>query len=162
MIRPATIEDLEQLVDIYNQAIAVENQTAHTAPVDIESRWAWFYEHTADGQLLLAYMNEGAVLGYLTLSAHRPGRQALQHTKEVSIYLRKEFQNQGIGTALLEQAFFHCTSMGVDTLIAIILASNETSISFFKKHQFTEWGRLPHAAMIEGKRVDHVYLGLKV
>lgn len=162
MIRPATIQDLEQLVEIYNQAIAAGNQTAHTEPVDIESRWEWFYGHTAEGQLLLVYLKNDSVLGYLTLSAHRPGREAFGHTREVSIYIHPSSIGQGIGAGLLKHTLSLCPSMEIDTLIAIILANNQASISFFKHHHFSEWGRLPEAAMINGKRVDHVYLGLKV
>ncbi|MCF7807339.1 MAG: GNAT family N-acetyltransferase [Candidatus Marinimicrobia bacterium] len=162
MIRKVIKDDFGQLVEIYNQAILKGHQTAHLNPVTIDSRKQWFLDHAAKRQLLLAYLEGKTILGYLSLSAYRNGREALQGTKEVSIYIRQDSQNQGIASALFKHTLALCPSMGIEALIAIILASNQSSISFFKKHQFEEWGRLLDIAKVAGHKIDHVYLGRQV
>ena len=47
-IRIAEPEDLEAIVDIYNQAIAVGQKTADTTAVSTESREDWFHNHIPD------------------------------------------------------------------------------------------------------------------
>ncbi len=47
-IRTATFEDLEEIVEIYNQAIAAGQKTADIIPVTTEDREKWFKDHTHD------------------------------------------------------------------------------------------------------------------
>ena len=47
-IRLATEEDLPAINTIYNQAVMQKYCTAHLAPVDMEYRLAWFYDHSPD------------------------------------------------------------------------------------------------------------------
>eukprot|EP01032_Pedospumella_encystans_P026255 gene26255-29655_t len=44
--RIATLTDLPTIVAIYNSTIASREVTADTEPVSVESRLAWFHEHT--------------------------------------------------------------------------------------------------------------------
>jgi L-amino acid N-acyltransferase YncA len=55
MIRVAKIEDLENMVEIYNQAIDAKFQTAFTEKYRPEDKTNWFYEHPEDRYPLFVY-----------------------------------------------------------------------------------------------------------
>ncbi|MGL4854524.1 MAG: GNAT family N-acetyltransferase, partial [Lentisphaeria bacterium] len=48
MLEFATIEDLPQIVDIYNSTVASRMVTADTHTISVESRIQWFHNHTPD------------------------------------------------------------------------------------------------------------------
>jgi len=62
-IRLAKLEDLEIMVEIYNQAISASEKTADITPVSIESRKKWFEEHPADKYPILAAEKGGSIVG---------------------------------------------------------------------------------------------------
>jgi L-amino acid N-acyltransferase YncA len=161
-IRIARAEDLEALVEIYNQAIAVGQKTADITPVSMENRKAWFEEHTPDRHPLLVAEQDGSILGYLTLSAYRPGRMALRHTAEVSYYIHFDHHRQGVASKLLQQAIEMCPALQIKTLVAILIDSNQASIRLLEKFRFERWGHLPRVAEFDGMEFGHLYYGLRV
>jgi len=115
-IRIARDKDLEAIVEIYNQAIAVGQKTADTTAVSIENRKAWFEEHKPNKYPILVAERDDSIIGYLTVSAYRPGRMALRHTAEVSYYVHFDHHRQGIASSLLEHAIAMCPSLQIKTL----------------------------------------------
>jgi len=63
---------------------------------------------------------------------------------------------------LIEHALAKCPALGIRILFGILLESNASSIHLLTKYGFKEWGSLPEVAEIDGKRFDHVYLGLQL
>ena len=83
-IRIAEWKDIESLVDIYNQAVELGQKTADLQPVTVNSRKQWFENHKPDKYPILVAEFNNIVIGYATISAYRPGRQALRFTAEIS------------------------------------------------------------------------------
>jgi L-amino acid N-acyltransferase YncA len=161
-IRTAQKEDLPRLVEIYNQAITAGEKTAETIPVSVEGRKVWFENHPPDKYPILVYKESDSILGYLEISAYRPGRLAVQHTAEASVYIHFSHHRRGIASALVRYAVGICPSLQIKTLIAIVLESNRASIRQLEKFGFERWGFLPDVAEFGGKEVGHLYLGLRV
>ena len=103
VIRKANTEDLPKLTAIYNQAIKAR-QTADTLPVSVADRRPWFDSHQQTNYPLFVIEKEGKVCGYSTLSKYRGGRPALRKTVEISYYLDRAYQRQGLGSQLLKHA----------------------------------------------------------
>ena len=160
-IRVAHLSDLEAIVSIYNQAVAIQ-ATADLEPVTIESRRDWFSQHTEDRHPILVAEDGGEILGWLSLSEYRWGRQALRHTAEVSYYVHTEHRRKGLASHLLQPAIERCKPLGIKTLIAILLDDNIGSIRFLEKFGFEQWGQLPRIADFAGREVGHFYYGLRV
>ena len=142
-IRIAKPEDLNMIVDIYNQAIAAGKRTADTIPVTIEDRKQWFEEHTPGKYPILVEEKDDLVIGYLTISAYRPGRAALRYTAEVSYFVDFDFHRQGVASRLLQYAIDLCPSLQIKTLFAILMESNTASVEQLKKFNFTHVNQLP-------------------
>ncbi len=161
-IRTAKIEDLGAMVEIYNQAIAVGQKTADLTPVSVEERKTWFEAHPADKYPILVAEEDDTILGYLTLSAYRPGRMALRHTAEVSYYVHFDHHRKGVASKLLRHAIEICPTLHIKTLFAILIDSNEASIRLLEKFGFERWGHLPGVAEFDGVEFGHYYYGLRV
>ena len=161
-IRTATFDDIEAMVDIYNQAIAAGRKTADLTPVSIRDREKWFKDHTPDRYPILVAENGNQIVGYLTISAYRPGRMALRYTAEVSYYVHYEHHRQGIASKLLQHAIGMCPSLRIKTLFAILLDSNQGSIKLLEKFGFEKWGYMPRVAEFDRIEAGHLYYGLRI
>jgi len=161
-IRIANNDDLQQMVDIYNQAILTKRCTADTETFSIQERQPWFQAHQNKQYPLYVYEQDGNVVGYLYFSAYRPGRKAMIATAEISYYLHQDFLGQGIGSQLMSFAISQGKTLGFKTLVAILLSINEPSIALLKKYDFTEWGRMHDIAEFDHGTCSHLYFGLKL
>ncbi len=162
VLRHAVRADLPALVAIYNAAIARRNATGHLEPFDVAGREAWFLGHLrAETPLYVAEL-DGEVVGYATLAPYRGGRGAFAGCREVSYFVAAEWQRRGVASALLEHVVAACPALGVDVLLAFLLAHNLPSIAFLEHHGFACWGRLPGVAHIDGATWDHVIYGRRL
>ncbi len=161
-IRIAEWKDIKSLVDIYNQAVELGRKTADLQPVSVNSRRQWFENHKPDKYPILVAACNNIVIGYATISAYRPGRQALRFTAEISCYVHFDYHRQGVAASLLEYAIDMCPSLQIKTLFAILIDSNTASIRLLEKYGFEKWGHLPRVAEFDGVEVGHLYYGLKI
>ena len=161
-IQFAKKDDLPQIVEIYNQAIVAGQCTADTEVFSIDDRLDWFKSHNKQRYPLLVAKEGDVVLGYLTISAYRFGREALKETAEVSYYIHFDHHRKGVASVLMDKALTLCTSLNIKTLIAILISCNHSSISLLKKYGFEEWGNMPETVNLDGDYFDHLYYGLRL
>jgi len=161
-IRTARIEDLEAIIEIYNQAINSKFETAETTEVKISDKLQWFLNHESNTYPIFVYEKEGKVLGWISFSPYRKERKALRFTIEISYYVHNGFRRQGIGSQLIEYALMMGKKMGYKTLFAIILDKNEASLKLLHKFGFIKWGYMPNVADFNGEECGHVYMGYKL
>ena len=162
MIRVAEKRDLVTINNIYNQAVGAKHQTADITPISIENRKKWYLDHDLENYPIFVLERQNSILGWFSISAYRKGREALNQVAEVSYYVHKDFQRQGIGSIMLKHAIQVAPFYGFETLIAILLEQNNASIKLLEKFDFSRWGVLPKVANFNGKRFDHLYYGLKI
>lgn len=161
-IRAARQGELKDIVEIYNQAILTKSSTADLEPIEVEDRREWFDNHPEDSYPIYVALEGGRVVGWLSLSAYRPGRMALRYTVEVSYYVHKDFQGRGVGSRLLNHGIKSAGELGYKTVFAIILEKNSSSVKFVERFNFTRWGFLPGVAEFDGEETGHLYYGLRL
>lgn len=159
-IRIATIEDLPAIDAIYNHAIAARFQTADLTPISAARRLEWFNAHDPARYPVFVYERAAQVVGWLSLSAYRPGRQALEETAELSYYVHASHQHEGIGSRLLAHAIQESRRMGKRVLFAVVIEGNAASLGLLQKFGFEPWGRLYQVIACFGEVRDQIYLGL--
>ena len=160
-IRDAVPADLASIVRIYNETIPSRMVTADTEPVAVESRRAWFEQHSPSRRPLWVVLEDGQMAGWLSFSSFY-GRPAYDHTCEVSIYLDPQYRRRGMGSALLSRSIEHAPTIGVSTLLGFIFAHNTPSLRLVEKHGFAQWGYLPRVAVLDGVERDLAILGLRI
>ncbi|MFC2081321.1 GNAT family N-acetyltransferase [Bacteroidota bacterium] len=162
IIRNVAISDLESVNEIYNQAVMTKFSTAHTEPISMEQRLAWFGEHELDEFPVYVWEKNVRIAGWISFSPYRKGRKALQSTAEISYYVHNAFHRRGIGSELMEYAIMKAPQLNFKTLIAILLEPNTASIALLKKFGFEKWGDMPALAEIDGGEYNHQYYGLRI
>jgi phosphinothricin acetyltransferase len=158
-IRTAKHEDLASITEIYNQAINSKFETADISEVKASDRVEWFLNHKPNTHPIFVYEVQGKILGWISFSPYRAGREALKFTVEISYFVHREFKRQGIGSKLIEYALFAGKELGYKTFFAIILDKNEASIKLLHKFGFEKWGYMPNVANFNGEECGHIYLG---
>ncbi|MFC3797691.1 GNAT family N-acetyltransferase [Cohnella sp. GCM10012308] len=160
-IEIARIEDLPDIVSIYNSTVAGRQVTADLEPVSVESRIGWFQAHRPDRHPLWVLRREGRVAGWLSFSAYH-SRAAYDATAELSIYLAESARGLGLGGVLIRHAIAAAPPLGIKSLIGLVFGHNEPSLRLLSKHGFEQWGRLPRVAELDGIERDLVIVGLRV
>jgi L-amino acid N-acyltransferase YncA len=159
--RDATFADLPIIVAIYNTAIPSRMVTADTEPVSIESRHAWFEQHSPARRPLWVALEVGQIIGWLSYTSFY-GRPAYDRTCELSVYIAPQYQRHGLGSELVRRSIEHAPAIGVSTLLGFIFGHNEPSLRLVEKHGFTRWGLLPRIAELDGVERDLIIVGRRV
>ncbi|MCC8094067.1 MAG: N-acetyltransferase family protein, partial [Tannerellaceae bacterium] len=148
--RNAIRTDLPEIVAIYNSTVPSRIMTADTEPVTVESRIAWFEEHTPEKRPLWVVENhQGEMIGWVSFQSFY-GRPAYEGTVEISIYLHEKQRGKGYGKQLLEYSIQHAPACGIKTLLGFIFAHNEPSLQLFYHFGFEDWAILPDIALLDG------------
>jgi phosphinothricin acetyltransferase len=140
-IRPATLDDLDALTDIYNHYVVNTTVTFDLRPLTVEERRPWFDDHKPSGahRLIVATNGEGRYLGYASTSRWRP-KAAYDTTVEASVYCHPAAVGHGYGTALYSALFELLAGEDVRTIVAGISLPNPASISLHKRFGFQSVG----------------------
>ena len=155
MIRRATIEDLPELLDIYNYEVEHGVATFDEVPRTYEQRREWFDAHQGKYILIVKEM-DGKVAGYASVSKLFP-KPAYDISGEVSVYVGESFRGQGIGTELLKELLKIAKEEGkFDSLFSLITGTNEASIHLHEKLGFEYAGILKNSGVKFGKHLDVV------
>ncbi|WP_111493450.1 GNAT family N-acetyltransferase [Marinobacter bohaiensis] len=141
MIRPATPDDAEGIVRIYNHyirdtVITFEEEaiTAGTMAKRIESG-------VNAGFPWLVAEEDGAVLGYAYAGPWHP-RYAYRFSVEVTVYLDPDAGGRGLGSQLYESLFEALMGLGVHAVIGLIALPNPASEALHQKFGMTPAGKL--------------------
>lgn len=160
-IRLAKIEDLNQIVSIFNQAVRAR-VCGVLEEVTVDGRTEWF--HAFDEKKFPIYVAESnnKILGYCYLSPYRSGRQAMSAIAEISYYIDFDSHRNGIASALIQFSIDDCKRLGKESLIAVLLDINIASISLLEKFNFSKWGHYPGIIDLDGQRCSQLIYGLKL
>jgi len=161
-IRTAEENDLKAIIDIYNQAIDEEFCTADLEYLIPEERLDWFRSHTPEKYPIFVSEENGTVSGWCSLSAHRPGRGALETVAEISYYVHRNFRKKGIGKQLITHTIDEARRLGYQHLFALLLDMNKASVRILEKFGFEKWGHLPGIANVRGTICGQFIYGKKI
>ena len=160
-IREANIDDLPEMLAIYNDAILHLTATFDLEEQTIEEREKWFNAHGGRNPLIVAEV-DGHVAGYASLSPFRD-KEAYKDTTEISIYISKDFRGLGLGRQLMEEILNLAARLNYHVIIAGITSGNDGSVRLHEKYGFEFIGRFKEVGnkFGEWQSVDFYQLILK-
>ena len=158
-IRPAKVEDLDVITEIYNDAIENTVATFDTEPKTLEEQRVWFTNHIPKYPILVAEQ-DGLVAGWASLSKWSE-KDAYSETTEGSLYVKKGYRGQGIGKRLLEAIIQEGKKAGFHSVMARIAEGGEASIHLCESVGFRHVGTMKEVGRKFGKLLD-VYLMQKI
>lgn len=161
-VRLVEEKDYARVLEILNEAIAARKFTAQLSPATMAMRQDWFIHHSAPRHPMYVAEVDGYVVGWVTLTEFRAGREGFRFTSEISYYLDSRFHRQGIGSMLMQRAIEAAREIGFRSLIAVVFDTNISSRKLVKKYGFRLWGHMPDAVDIDGQTIGCDYWGLKI
>jgi phosphinothricin acetyltransferase len=150
--RPATVEDLKAITDIYNEAILTTDATFDLEPKTEDERGAWLAGHDSMHPVLVAEL-DGVVIGWASLSEWS-SRAAYAGTAEVSLYIKDKFRGKGAGRRLLEDIMQAGERAGLHTVLARITTGNTVSIHLHESSGFKHVGVMREVGQKFGRMLD--------
>ena len=124
----------EQVKSIFKEGIESKIATFET---EVPSWQEWDRKHLKGCRLVV--INSEEVLGWAALLPVSE-RKVYAGVAEVSIYVKTQAQNMGIGKTLMKSLISESEKNGLWTLQASIFPENQASISLHKSHGFKEVG----------------------
>ena len=150
--RKATLEDLETITEIYNDAILKTTATFDTEPKGLEEQKAWFSHHDEKNPIIVA--EEGSLLvGWASLSRWSD-RCAYSDTAEISLYVRESSRRKGIGRKLIKEIIDEGKRVHLHTVIARISEGNANSIHLHESVGFRHIGVMKEVGRKFGRLID--------
>ena len=122
------------------QSIFLEGISTGHATFEANSNgWdKWDSGHLCECRLVAK--SRESVLGWAALS-RVSDRPVYSGVAEVSVYVAKSYQRQGVGSTLLKALIKHSEGNGIWTLQAGIFPENISSLDLHRQHGFKEVGR---------------------
>ncbi len=128
---PVEDSDFNTIKEIYNYYILNSTATFHTEPITIEDLHEFIFVNHPYYKSFIVKENEN-LAGYCYLTFFKK-RQAYNRTAEVTLYLKPEFCNRGIGKETLSFLEKSANINIIKNLIAVISCDNVKSIKLFEK-----------------------------
>lgn len=157
-IRPACVEDLVRINEIYDTVIVDSHISFDEEPWAMERRRAWWekYDESGPYRVLVAEMG-GRVIG-VTYSSPYKDKQAYRTSVETTIVLDPEYTGKGIGTRLLLALLDELAGEGVHRAIAVVALPNDPSIKAHEALGFRQVGTLREVGFKLGRYWDTTIL----
>jgi ribosomal protein S18 acetylase RimI-like enzyme len=125
------------LVDLWLSLAA--DQRAHGSRLLVEEnekriRKSILY-HVVNDTILVA--DDDGLAGFVMFSVEDGGYEQDRHRGLIeNLYVRPEYRNDGVGSALLEAAESHLRQDGVEAIALEVLAQNERAREFYDRHGY--------------------------
>ncbi len=153
-IRPARIEDIPALLEIYNYEVINGTATLDINPRTLPEWENWFREHQTEEHFVLTAEINGVPAGYASLSEYR-SKEAYRSTAELSVYVGQEFRRQGVASALIAEVLRIARERNtLHSVVSVITAGNNASKRLHGKFGFMACGTLRQVGFKHGKYQD--------
>lgn len=159
MIRNATENDLEVILDIMNHEIMTGTAVYSEKPQDLAFQKNWFVEKQRNNWPVFVHDINGNVGGYATYGPFRQ-RECYRYTVEHSVYVKETFRGKGIGVKLMKFLIANAQEQGFHSMIGGIDAVNDKSIRFHTQLGFQEVARMKEVGFKFDKWLHLVFMQL--
>ena len=137
IIRKATENDLQPMLEIYNEIILHTTAVYDYEPHTMEMRMQWWSMKQEQGFPVFVAEADGILLGFSSIGPFRAWA-AYKYSVENSVYVSAGQRGKGIGKLLIPPLIEAARESGFHTMIAGIDASNESSLRLHRHFGFEE------------------------
>jgi L-amino acid N-acyltransferase YncA len=152
-IRIASLSDIEQIAEIYNQGIQDRIATLESTAKSVGEMIDWLNNRSPRHKVLVIIDENDVVKGWASLNVFNV-RECYQGVADISIYIRRENRGQGLGKKLLLALVEMAKQIGFHKMVLTTLASNNTGHKLYQSVGFTKVGTYVKQGMLDGKWVD--------
>lgn len=151
-IRVASIDDIEDILVIYNEGIIDRIATLETIIKDKNYMLEWFHRHTERYKVIVAEV-EGQTVGWASLNQYS-GRSAYEGVADLSIYIKRNYRGKGVGGTLLSYIEGAAKENDFHKIVLFTFPFNGLGQGLYKKRGFREVGVFKNQGILDGRYVD--------
>lgn len=151
-IREASLQDLESIMNIYNEGIEDRVATLETETKDLAYMEGWFHNHSERYKVLVAEEDE-EVVGWASLNPYN-NRCAYTGVADLSVYIARSSRGKGIGGKLLTAIDEAAHVNGFHKIVLFTFPFNESGQKLYQKQGYRQVGIFQNQGVLEGKFVD--------
>jgi L-amino acid N-acyltransferase YncA len=160
-LKEAKIEDVNKIIQIYNESIQLKNVTGDLDIIHSKQNEKWYEERTKIFPIYKVIDEANNILGWISIQHFFP-KKAFKKAVEISIYIKQEKQNQGVGSFALKKILYEIKKKEYQTCVSLIFDKNYQSEKLFQKFGFKLWGFLPKIACIESRNMNLKIFGIHI
>jgi RimJ/RimL family protein N-acetyltransferase len=156
-VRPATVEDIDAVLDLFEAVGAEGRWIATEVPFDRQERARRFEQTIAvrDDATMFVAVDGDAVVGQLFIEVASYG------VADLGMSIRADCRGRGLGSALMEAAISWAREVGAHKIALQVWPHNEAALALYRKFGFEQEGRLRrHYRRRNGELWDAVVMGL--
>lgn len=164
-LRPATADDLKQIMAIFNQEILHGSANWNESPRSLEQMQHWFTQlQQHQFPLIVAELlgvPNTTIAGYANYDffSHIQGyRQTVEH----SVFIHPDYARQGLGKSLMLALMDFARAQHMHIMVAAIDAENQASLALHEALGFVQTGFMPQVGKKFGQWRDLVLLQLNL
>ncbi|WP_336327004.1 GNAT family N-acetyltransferase [Halovenus sp. HT40] len=156
-IRPARQEDFEGLVDTIRDVTAEDTYVVAESIADRLLYEDTVQRHnTVESRVFFIAAHDGDVIGWIHLDL--PQSDKLQSTAQLTVGVRGDYRQQGVGSQLLGRGLDWAEANGYQKVYNSVPMTNDEALSFLESHGWeTEGIRRDHYT-IEDELIDEVMM----
>lgn len=158
-IRPYQTEDTQAILDIINYNILHSTALYDYNIRTYEQQKAILDDKLAKNFPVIVAEANGQVVGFGMYSEFR-FREAYKFTVEHSVYVANDYHGKGIGNLLLAEIITLAKVQKLHTMIAVIDAENQGSVSFHEKFGFKTVGIIKESGYKFNRWLHSVFMQL--
>ncbi|KAA9007553.1 N-acetyltransferase family protein [Paenibacillus spiritus] len=151
-VRRAAAGDIEDLLHIYNQGIEDRIATLEEEIKDLAYMKRWMEEHQGRHAVLVAERN-GLPVGWASLNPYSH-RCAYRGVADLSVYIRREYRGQGVGSLLLQALEEEARLSGFRKIILFTFPFNNQGQGLYRKMKYREVGIFENQGLLDGAPID--------
>jgi L-amino acid N-acyltransferase YncA len=157
LIRPAAVDDMEAVAQIYGDCVLNGVASYELAAPDVAEMQRRFGS-VRDGGFPWIVAEIGAkTVGYAYASPFRT-RPAYRYLVEDSVYLHRQWRRRGIGSRLLGALIEDCEKSGYRQMVAVIGGAEAASIELHRRLGFSHSGTIQASGYKFGRWLDTVIM----
>lgn len=155
-IRPATLDDAEQIAEIYNHFVLTSTITFEEEPVPVAEMARRVAEIQTSPLPWLVATRDHQVTGFAYANEWKT-RAAYRYSTEVTVYVRAALGNSGIGSRLYAQLFATLKAGGAHAVIGGVALPNEASLRLHRKFGFEKVAHFKEVGFKFSRWIDVTY-----
>jgi phosphinothricin acetyltransferase len=160
-IRPYTPDDVETIVAILNYYIANSTALYDYTPRTFAQQCAIFEDKLSKGFPVIVATIDDRLVGFGHYSEFR-FKEAYRFTVEHSVYVMPNELGKGIGKIIMQNLIALAKQQQLHTIIAVIDAENQDSITFHERFGFSRVGVIKESGYKFERWLDSVIMQLMV
>ncbi|MNO54372.1 putative phosphinothricin acetyltransferase YwnH [compost metagenome] len=151
-VRQAALDDLKNILQIYNQGIEDRIATLETEEKNLDYMDKWFQDHQSRYSILVAE-KEGEVIGWASLNPYSH-RSAYNGVADLSVYIDRRFRGQGVGNSLLEFLEKLALEKGFYKIVLFTFPFNYGGQGLYQKRGYRQVGVFEKQGVMDGAFID--------